>query len=516
MPDGTINIYLDSTFTSVDEGDKDVSTELEFILADNIGSYELPVVYHTESDTVTAISKTVEFFAKDVPISGTDTVEMSFFRELETDSGAIVALTDYDVGTTLSGEISNYISFFTGYNTVSGSISEKVSYIGGENFALFKTYLVEVKNSTVISGTNHYWTAYTNYSGHADGGGFPIPSLDGYWHSTTEYETTISNMVKLSADVDITFAGWVNFPILSDIYSVDAGITDAYFLDVLTISGGVIPHYLDVYSSLLTVSGIDFDVYCSLMDMSSIDVDVELIKGRVGYIEHEIYSTAVGIPSISCDIDLFSLKITNFSLGIGEHTTASEYISVDVLDDVYGVSVSGTYLKVGDQTVPVTFSGIDNGYRIFYDPVDDFSTLNGPTVFTVHAENENDDILEELFYLTFGYIVEYDNKPRIGVDFDYNTKVTVRVTAENYASCPKITADGHRFITEHRENVDLGATIVGIFHADDVSNLAAKIYPESTAYYYGKEFTVVINAKDFANNAMEPFVLRYRIEDMPV
>jgi len=252
------------------------------------------------------------------------------------------------------------------------------------------------------------------------------------------------------------------------------------------------------------------------MDRIAMNVDIELTEGRVGYIKQEVYSTAVGVPNIFCDIDLFSLKITNFSLDIGGYTTASGYISVDILDDMYGVSISGTCLKVEDQIVPVTFSGIDNGYRLFYDPIDGFDTLNGPTVFIVHAENSNGDILEELFYLTFGYIVEYDNKPRIAVGFDYNTKVTVRVTAENYASCPKITADGHRIITEHRENVDLGATIVGMFHADDVSNLSAEIYPKSTAYYYGKEFTIIIKAKDFANNVMEPVTLRYRIEDRPV
>ena len=516
MPDGTNNIYLDSTFTSTNDGYGGVDSEVEFVDADNIGNYDIPMVYQTTVSLIGKIDHNIEYFANYISISGTDNVPLSFFRELSSDFGVTPSIIDYNVGNVISGTCDNYIAYLTGYNVVSGTVTEKITYIAGEQYGSFKSFLVEHNCGSVISGSNSYWQVYMNYSGYVDINGFPIPAIYAQKDIITEYGTSVHNTGGVDSDVDITFAGWVNFPILSDIYSVDAGITDAYFLDVQTISGCVTPLYSDMYSSQLVTSGINFDIYCSLMSMAVMNSDVELIDGRVGYVKQEVYSTVVGIPTISCDIDLYPLKITNFSLDIGEFTTASGYISVDILDDVYGVSISGTYLKVEDQTVSVTFSGIDNGYRMFYDPVDDFSNLNGPTVFTVHAENNNENILEENFYLTFGYIVEYDNKPRIGVDFDYNTKVTVRVTAENYASCPKLTSDGHRFITEHRENVDLGATIVGMFHADDVSNLSAEIYPKSTAYFYGKEFTVVIKAKDFANNVMEPVTLRYRIEDEPV
>lgn len=516
MPDGTINIYLDSTFTSVDDGCIEVLNELELVVPDNIGSYDLPVVYKTESDTVTSINKDLEFFAETTSINGTDSVPLLFFRELSTDSGAVLSLADYVVGNILSGQLNNYVLFSTGYNIVSGSFSEVVSYIGGENFVLFKNYLVEISNSPVISGSKTYWNTYINYSGNVSPGGEPVPYFDANGISIVEYESGDARVDQTLAEVDITFAGWVNFPILSDIYSVDSGITDAYYLDVLTINGGLLPHYLDIYSAVSTISGIECDVYCSLLDMVPINLDVELIKGRVGYINCAVYSTSVDIYSMSCDVGLFPLKITNFSLAVGEYTTASEYISVDILDDIYGVVTSGTYLEVDGEQLPVTFSGIDNGYRMFYNPINDFDTLNGPTMFTVHAENGNMDELEELFYLTFGYIVEYYNKPRIDSGFDYNTKVTVRVTAENYASCPKVTSDGHRLITERRKNVNLGASIIGMFHAEDVSNLSAEIYPKSTAYFYGEIFTVVINAKDFANNIMDPIILRYKIEDKPV
>jgi len=513
MPNETNNVYLDSTFTLTDEGYTVVDSTAEFAdPADNIGDYNMPIIYQTESSMVEAVNSNVEYYIVDT-ISGTDSIPIFFFRELFSDFGVVPSIIDYNVGSVTSGTCDNYIVYLTGYNVVSGTVSEKITYIAGEQYNSFKSYLVEHICDTAISGSNSYWQNYMNYSGHVNASGLPIPSVGVQENIITEYNTGVQNAGEVNSDIDITFAGWVEFPFLTDIFSTDLNISNIHLFDVQTISGCVTPVRLDTYSTQLVASGIKIDVYCSLLEMSDLLFEVETINGGVPYLTKNVYSTAVGLPGLPCDIHLYSLKITNFSLDVGEYTKATNYISVDILDDVYGVSVSGTYLKVEDQIVPVTFSGIDNGYRIFYDPIDDFDTLNGPTVFTVHAENENDEELEALFYLTFGYIVEYDSKYSIDVGFDYNTKVTVRVTAENYVSCPKITADGHRFITEHRENVDLGASIIGMFHAEDVSNLSAKIYPKSTAYFYGKEFTVVIKAKDFAGNVMPNVVLQYKIED---
>lgn len=516
MPSDKNNIYLDSTFTSADVGYTAVDSSVEFVSKDNIGNYNVPTVYKTIASSIAGVDLDVEYFANNITIGVTDNILVSFFGGQVYNFGVVHSLVDYSVAILVSGTCDNPIIYFTGYNTVSGTVDEKVTYIAGEYYTNFKSYLVEYDCDSLISGSNYYWQTYMNFSGHVDHEGLPIPALVVQESIVTEYDTGIKNTGWLSSDIDISFAGWVDFPFLTDVFSVDMGISGTCLFDVQTISGSVTPVYFDVYSSQLTVSGIKNDIYCSLLDMAVLSVEVETTKGRVSYLTQEVYSTARGIPGLICDIGLYPLKITNFSLDIDGYTMASNYISVDILDDKYGVSISGTYLKVEDQTVPVTFSGINDGYRMFYDPINDFNTLNGPTVFIVHAENENGDTLEEWFYLTFGYIVEYDNKPRIDIGFDYNTKVTVRVTAENYASCPKTTADGHRFITEHRENVDLCASIVGMFHADDVSNLSAEIYPQSTAYFYGKTFEIEINAKDFANNVMEPVILRYKIEDRPV
>ena len=515
MPSETNNIYIDSSFILPTECGEDVVQELEFAASDNIGNLSVPIVYQTTTSSKAEVDLDVEYFANNITISGTDSLFISFFSGQVDNFGVVPSLVEYSIENSVSGTHDNYVVYSTGYNVISGTINGKVTFIAGEHYNDYKAYVVSYEFDSSISGSKEYWLNYTNFCGDVNPSGLPIPSLDYCNDLIVEYNTEDHKGGGINSGIAITFAGWVNFPFVADIFAVDMNVSSAYPSDVETISGGVTPHYLDIYSARLTTSGIDTDIYCALIDMAALVSEVEVTKGRMGYLTQSVYSTAVGLPGLICDIDLYSLKITNFSLDIGEYTTASGYISVDILDDVYGVSISGTYFKVNDEVVPVTFSGIEDGYRMFYDPIDDFSSLNGPTVFTARAENSNGDTLEEDFYLTFGYLVEYVNYKRIGQDYGYNTKVTVRVTAENYASCPKLGSDGHRFITEQRKNVDLGASITGMFHADDVSDLSAEIYPQSTAYFYGKTFEVVINAKDFAGNTIEPFILTYKIEDGP-
>lgn len=154
---------------------------------------------------------------------------------------------------------------------------------------------------------------------------------------------------------------------------------------------------------------------------------------------------------------------------------------------------------------------------MFYDSLDDFNSLEGPIVFTAHAENQCGDTLEKDYYLTFGYVVEYKNvqDQLDSMDYGFDNKIAVRVTAENYASCPKLSSLAWEFESKTQNNGDLGASITGRFHAWDYSDMTASIQPHSTAYFYGKEFTVVVKAKDFAGNQMEPLNLKYRIEDKP-
>jgi hypothetical protein len=399
---------------------------------------------------------------------------------------------------------------------VSGVVSKKVVFTAGNEYLDSDNVPIAFYTSASVSGVVDRIVNYTNFSGNLTPSGVPIPYNNGIYICLTEYfdaYTATSGVVDRV--VDITFAGWVNFPVLADIYSVDQGLEKGYTVETTTISGSIQVNYLDTYSSALTTSGIVSDVYCSLEDYAQVNFESAVISGAIGYLENDIYSTEVSQGVLTLDVDLFSLKITNFSLGIGEYTTASGLISVDIEDDVCAVSTSGTYFLLDGIQVPVTFSGITDGYRMFYDG--NFDSLEGPTTFTAHAENVCGDIIERDFYLTFGYIVTFVNEEggTNNIDYGFNNKVAVRVTAENYATCPRLNGLAWEFESKEQFNSDLGASITGYEEYSGREDLSASIYPQSTAYYYEKEFTIVVNAKDFAGNEMTPLILRYRIEDKP-
>ena len=210
-----------------------------------------------------------------------------------------------------------------------------------------------------------------------------------------------------------------------------------------------------------------------------------------------------------------SIEITNFSIAIGKWDYADTGVSVDILDSVYNVTTSGCYLEVNGTTVSSTLVPIAGGYRLTYDPVDNFSSLSGPSEFTIYGSNDNSDVIYEDFYVTIGYIVEYANRPQDGWNFGYDTEVVVRASAENESSCPIKNAEAFWFETEARPQKHLGASIVGIPANSDMSDMSASIYPQSTAFFYNKTYKVVLRAKDFAGNEMEPLEFEFKIEDKP-
>lgn len=207
--------------------------------------------------------------------------------------------------------------------------------------------------------------------------------------------------------------------------------------------------------------------------------------------------------------------ILNFSLGRAEYASASTSIYVDLVDYSHNiVTASGTYFEIDGTSVsgtfsPLTVSGSVSAYRMSYDPTDDFSSLMGSTTFTAHALNDFGETSEEDYYLTYGYKVEFENFDRKWMDFGYGTQVVVRIAAENLAGCTKEDSTAYWFETRQPFSRDLSCSIKGSF----INDLPASIYPQSTTYFYGQTYRVVVTAKDFSGNEMETFVLVYTIEN---
>lgn len=511
MPEDRSDIYIDISFFDGDDASEDSWVDLQFFEPDNIGQRTVKVELEMPESTATGEDVDLTFVTS-AAIDYATNVSL----EYETGDDLIDTEKDTEVNFHLDEEqfgtidLSHYYRFF---NTVSGALDKKVNYISGKEYTTFISTLVDFTYPTMTSGILDFLNNYTNFSGNYDELNDPVPYYDvtrDVRMSTEVTYTTTSGAIDTWNDV--FFAGYIVFEHECDVFSCDEGFSPGCVFEATSISGGIDINYLDVFACETTTSGLTTDVFCALTDYAIHDVEVQTIDGRIAYETTDIFSCGERYPGITCDVDLYSLKITNFSLDEGEYTTADGFISVDIEDDECPVSTSGTVLLVDGTQVPTTLSGITNGYRLYYDPTDNFESLSGPTTFTVHAENECGDVLEKDYYLTFGYIVEYDNK---GLDYGYGTEVAVRVTAENMASCPNEDSVAYIFETEHYREKDLGAFITGKPLDKDREDLPASIYPQSTAYFYGKEFEVIVNAKDFAGKSMETFVLRYRIEDDP-
>jgi len=94
--------------------------------------------------------------------------------------------------------------------------------------------------------------------------------------------------------------------------------------------------------------------------------------------------------------------------------------------------------------------------------------------------------------------------------FNHNEEIIVRVAAENLASCPKETTYAYTLETRPMFHVGLGATINAV---DSAKMLPASIVADSTAFVYNKVYTIVITAKDFSGNEMEPYEFEFKIEE---
>jgi len=515
MPDDTINIYVDATFSSPSDTAVDSDVELTLAEADVIGAYNMPVVYTTTASTSGTVSSPVEYFKVDYTISGTENIYIECFTTSTTESGIFVCLVDYAPGETVSGTKNTYVDFFGASTTTSGYQYALVNYIAGQVLGSYLDINVPLSYWTAISvsGTEDLDIEYRRASA-SDGAITKITET-----SFGSYATMTSGSVD--SNVDLTLAGWANFPLIADLFCSLEDI-EGIQSELITISGGLYGCYTDILSCASGIADIDFDVFCCLVDYVAINHELTVISGAVNNIDCYVTSNVDDIKSFGCDIDLLSLKISNFIPAEDDYVYGSEGISVDVTDDVYnvltssGVSCSGTCLKVDGVAVETTFSGITDGYRMYYDPPTGFEFLGGSTEFLVRAENSNGDVLERSYYLTNGYFMDYVNYPG-RFDFGWENQILVRMSAEDLATCPKFSADAYWFITEHLIPKDLSARIVGIPApvTEAIENLQASISPQSTAFFYGKTFRVVLTCKDFEGNIMEPYEFEFKIEDGP-
>jgi len=525
MPDGNINIYIDSSFFSAVSGTQDVYTTFIAGLADNIGQRDTPVIYSAPAQ----VSGTL-----DAPVDVHITYSGSFqdgYRSTSTRyqanasmSGVAVALIDYSIPATTSGLTRTddvLLEYLTGSTKISGSLDARTKFTAGQSYT---------SSTNLLS---NYWifaadTVGNDYEADYTAGGYYDPLIPGPPEDQVIISGTIdirqyfsagaaTNSGTIQEELEVFFAGYPmefypsKYTYRFDLIAGTEGTEQAARWEATVISGAIIDVPFDVYSAVTASGYYNAESTCGIVDLSSYAFESELILGTMSYYNGQVICGTSGTNGYGFDIDLLSLKISNFSLDIDEYTFASGTICVDITDDMHNVATSGTYFIIDETVTSGTFTPIVDGYTRCFDSPSDFDDIIGSTTFTVHAENDNGDILEQDFYVTSGYVVEYDNRTQ---DYGFGNQVVVRGSAENMASCPDTGTDAYFFTTAPRIGSDLGATIVGQPWSE--KNLSAEIVPTTdTIYFYGKTFRIEIRAKDFAGNVMEPFTFEFKIEDKP-
>lgn len=498
MPEVYNNIYIETGVGSL--GDTTYTKVTEFVTAtdDKIGNYQLPTLYTIPNTLLGGIDVMDTYFSiSDATLSGIDTFIATLNLDTTT-SGIYTKIVNFYRGYSYDNLKNLPVEYDAGSTKVTSVKDLHIDFINGEHFNIDKDIWVA------------FWISLYNYFGYTDiATEYSVfTSISGISTIPVDFNAYTSYSGSLNKVVDLSFSGWILNNIYSDIINTSMS-TDNFLTDSEVIDGGLLRLNLDLHSTIQTINTIYYDILCCLTSYADISFESTTISGGVDRLSFDSFCALSGTNCIESDINLFPIKIYNFSIDSGGYTTDT-YISVDVEDDVYGITTSGTYFLLNDVIVPITFSGIADGYRMYYALDDIFYDNDGPIVFTAHAENNNGDMLEIDYYLTFGYIVEYKNSDPW---YDLNKKVIVRMTAENYATCNKESTYAYWFETQDYKRNDLMASINVIRQAD--KDLTASIYPQSLAYFYGRTFDIKLTAKDFNGNEMIPLEYSFTIEDKP-
>lgn len=369
-----------------------------------------------------------------------------------------------------------------------------------------KTIGVELEQATDIS------TALTTY----------YPPVTGHTNIEVEHSVPIT-LVEFEDDIDIDFKIYIGS--LPEDNDIDVDITlsnDRRFTfpasmfctvsglhqietDIETASGKIAKFDTDIFSTAMVVSDIEADMFCTVSGIKHISTELETAKGYNKFFSSDIFSTAMTNSGIGCDVRTWSLFFGSFFLDVEDFTTASAVAWIDIIDYMWPIDTTNCYFEVDGIPVAVTFSGITNGQRMFYDPLNDFDADDVLT-YTVHAQNTQGDIREQSYYLLYGYDIDFNEV----VDWGASSQVDIVAKAINEAFCPQGSSDAFYFVTRDLHRLDLQSTIKPVSAVD----LGSTIRTQSTAFYYGKTYTVTVSGvRDFAGNELNPFDYTFTIRE---
>lgn len=295
------------------------------------------------------------------------------------------------------------------------------------------------------------------------------------------------------------------FRLDSSIYCTDSSASHNIRLDLLQEDGRVVFLSDDIFAASKLKLALPGEVSAVGVLTPSLPSDLEIAIGHIYSITSDTFNSGLNISGIKADIKTRSLFVHGFFIQETKFMAANSEAYVDLVDFLYPIVDESIIITVdGDVQSIVIIELGDSIKRVYFNQNSSFYA-EGEITVNVYAKNTVGEILDENFFLLYGY----DIVPGTSPEFKANDRVFVRAEASNATFCPNKEASAFYFETIDYDSFDLNMTIFPIGSA----NLQMSIMPQSTAFFYGRTFTVTIDGvKDFNGNLMPPFEYSFTIE----
>lgn len=423
---------------------------------------------------------------------------------------------DHDLGSITYSELDNvtelYIdnlfapfyyqvqNFFTTSATLSGS------YYIHNNFDTNYISFTDVESITNVFTTSNaiYWANFLDVD-------FLIPNkflntVSYVFADIKLYIGTVSYNNNL--DVACTLSNAFMYYSELDIYSTDGELLGGTRYDV-DVSKGRLSFLLgDIYSSTLNQYYLEQDIFSAHNEALSVPHDVQIHNGNISVLSLDLFSSRIDISSyITSDIRLHSLEIVDFSLAPNKFKYFGDFLTVNIIDHLFEIDTARSTFTLNGNPIFTTFSDIANG-KTAKCLIDNNFISDGVIELGVIAYNVVNDVRYAKFNLLFGY----DVKAKFDFSLEFNKEISVRLCGTNDVICPNTSCDSFVFTTQDYPSYDLNASLSCVVSDD----LQATIYPQSTAFMYGKEYILKISGvKDYSGNYMPAAEIVFIIEDSP-
>jgi len=460
--------YTNNTYINFD-----VNTDLD------IGAY-LPSVFRvsttenkrydlSSSFNVSLESLSIEDIQVEATLSGT-------LKYINDDSIINVELRDSTIATLFDTPLN--------FSTVFPTINKDIDYVTSVKVLNTNSGIEDVKVNTYVSFVKPQTSDISNtffiYIGNVNSTVDTIVDLylannKYYCYHIDQFATNV-DLVSLGVDFKNDMGRFVNIP------------TDIFSASGITYSGTS----LDTYS---TISG----VYGYMSDMAT-------IPGGQAYTVVDCYSSAIVVSgSVNHDIRTWSLEFGDFFADYGSITTASSIAWIEIIDGLGEVDTNNCYFSINDQQVISTFVPINNGYRMEYDPVNDYAYLDSFKL-SAHAQNYYNDVLD----INYKFLYGADIKLNEVIDFGSKQYIYVWSKATNLMNCPEFSTTSYGFETLQRSRRDLNISIKPVGYVD----LPITLYPQNPFFFYGRTYNVIISGlKDVSGNVTPEYTHTFTIEN---